>query len=155
MKTGRAIAALLLLLVSAAGAQEAAARDSNKATGRIVAVIAGIKSVEGGDLIISLYDSKEKWLKIEDARMTEIVKADADSATVTFEDLPYDSVYAVAVIHDKNLNGKLDMRRFPWPSLKEGAGVSNNEFGFGPPDYEDAVLRLDKPMLEIRIYMRY
>ena len=37
----------------------------------------------------------------------------------------------------------------------EGAGVSNNKLGFGPPDYDDAVLRLADPVLGIRLEMRY
>jgi uncharacterized protein (DUF2141 family) len=47
------------------------------------------------------------------------------------------------------------MRRFPWPKPKEGAGVSNNKFGFGPPDYEDALIELNTFELAVRIEMRY
>jgi hypothetical protein len=36
-----------------------------------------------------------------------------------------------------------------------GAGVSNNRFEFGPPDYDDARPRLDGPFLRIGIGMRY
>lgn len=155
MSGPKAISASILILASVTCLLQAAGQGVNDSAGSIVVQITGVRSEEGGDLIVSLYDSREKWLKIEDARITEVVKADADSIEVEFDDLPYDSIYAVAVVHDKNLNGKLDMRRFPWPRLEEGAGVSNNEFGFGRPDYEDAVLKLASPLLEIQIYMRY
>lgn len=132
-----------------------AGQASNNISGRIVITVADINSAEGGNLVVSLYDGKENWLKPEKARITEIIAVGGDSMVVEFSALPYDSTYAVAVVHDKNMNGKLDMRRFPWPKPKEGAGVSNNRFGFGPPDYEDAVLVLKSPILDILIEMRY
>ncbi len=153
----RIIPIILTILIQIAAAADPcpAGQASNIASGKIVVTVANVKSGEGGNLIVSLYAEKENWLKTEKARITEVVSIDGDSLLVEFTDLPYDSIYAVAVIHDKNMNGKLDMRKFPWPKLKEGAGVSNNKFGFGPPDYDDAVLRLDGPVLGIRIEMRY
>lgn len=133
----------------------AADQASNNDSGNIVVTVVKIKGAEGGNLIVSLYNVKESWLKTDEARIMEVVAVSGDSMTVEFASLPYDSVYAVAVIHDRNMNGKLDMRKFPWPKPKEGAGVSNNDFGFGPPDYEDALLHLSMPDLAVRIEMRY
>jgi uncharacterized protein (DUF2141 family) len=46
-------------------------------------------------------------------------------------------VYAVALFHDENGNGKLDTNFIGIPS--EGVGVSNNATGsFGPPKWDDA-----------------
>lgn len=147
---------LTILIQIAAGADPCpAGQASNNVSGKIVVTVANIKVPEGGNLVVSMYAEKENWLKTEKAWITEVVSVVGDSMTVEFTDLPYDSIYAVAVIHDKNKNGKLDMRKFPWPKPKEGAGVSNNRFGFGPPDYDDAILRLTVPVLEIRIEMRY
>ena len=153
----RIIPIILTILIQIAAAADPcqAGQASNIASGKIVVTVANVKSAEGGNLIVSLYAEKENWLKTEKARITEVVSIDGDSLLIEFTDLPYDSIYAVAVIHDKNKNGKLDMRKFPWPKPKEGAGVSNNKFGFGPPDYDDAVLRLADPVLGIRIEMRY
>jgi uncharacterized protein (DUF2141 family) len=109
-----------------------AGQVSNNVSGTIVITVTNIKSTEGGTLVVSLYDGKENWLKIEKARITETIAVEGDSLVLEFSALPYDSIYAVAVIHDKNMNGKLDMRKFPWPKPKEGAGVSNIRFGFGP-----------------------
>jgi uncharacterized protein (DUF2141 family) len=132
-----------------------AAQASNKPAGNIVITITDIRIADGGNLIVSLYDGKENWLKTERARITEIVPIEGDSSVVALKGVPYDNIYAVAVIHDKNRNGKLDMRRFPWPKPKEGAGISNNRFSFGPPDYRDARIELSDPVLKIRIGMRY
>ncbi len=132
-----------------------AEQDSNNIFGSIVITVANINSAEGGNIVVSLYDGKESWLKTEKARKTKTLSVKGDSLVVEFATLPYDSIYAVAVIHDKNMNGKLDMRKFPWPKPKEGAGVSNNRFGFGPPEYRDAILRLTEPVLDILIEMRY
>jgi uncharacterized protein (DUF2141 family) len=123
--------------------------------GDIIVKVAGIRSAEGGKLIVSLYTSRESWLKIKEAWITEVIAVDSDSTEVLFKQVPFDSVYAVAVIHDKNENGKLDMRKFPWPKPKEGVGVSNNKFGFGPPNYDDAVLDLSVPVLKIGIGLIY
>lgn len=133
----------------------AASLTSNIDSGNIVVTVVKIKSAEGGNLIVSLYNVKESWLKTDEAWISEVVAVSGDSMKVAFASLPYDSVYAVAVIHDRNMNGKLDMRKFPWPKLKEGAGVSNNDFGFGPPDYEDALFHLSMPDLAVRIEMKY
>lgn len=145
----------ILIHLSAVTDPSSAGQASNNASGKIVVTVANIKSTDGGNLIVSLYTQKDDWLKTEKARITEIVSVEGDSLTVEFTDLPYDSIYAVAVIHDRNMNGRLDMRKFPWPKPKEGAGVSNNRFGFGPPDYDDAILSLADPELGIRIEMRY
>jgi uncharacterized protein (DUF2141 family) len=150
-----AIFMILSSLLMPAAARESGKGGSNGESGAIVVVVHGIESDGGGDLIVSLYSGKDGWLDIEKAERKRILPVEGDSAVVTFGDLPYDSVYAVAVVHDSNKNGKLDMRRFPWPKPKEGAGVSNNRFGFGPPDYDDARLSLSGSILRTRVGMRY
>jgi uncharacterized protein (DUF2141 family) len=155
MKRMIQILSVVISLAASAALSGVAGQSSNKPAGNIVITITDIRSAEGGDLIVSLYDGKNDWLKTELARMTETIPVEGDSSVVAFEGVPYDNIYAVAVIHDKNRNGKLDMRRFPWPKPEEGAGVSNNRFGFGPPDYSDASIELVHPVLKIRIVMRY
>jgi uncharacterized protein (DUF2141 family) len=150
-----AIILLFILNLTVEPGHTAAFQGSNTDTGSIVVTVVNIRSDEGGNLIVSLYAAGETWLDIEKAFITEILSVDSDSMTVRFTDVPYDSAYAVAVVHDKNRNGKMDMRKFPWPKPKEGAGVSNNDFGFGPPDYDDALIKLDSPILNIRIELRY
>ncbi len=121
--------------------------------GQIMIVAEGFKSREGKAIFI-LFRRGENWLDVEKAYKRQDVNIEADSVAVTFDDIAYDT-YAVSVIHDKNENGKLDMRWFPWPKPKEGAGVSNNNIGSGPPDYEKARFLLDKPLVTLFIQMKY
>jgi len=59
-------------------------------------------------------------------------------------------LYAVAVLHDKNKNHKLDYL------LKEGYGFSNNpKLFFGPPKYEKAAFPAGEGLVEIDVNMSY
>ncbi len=75
--------------------------------------------------------------------------------TIIFDSLPFDSNYAVAVVHDRNGNDRLDMRWFPFPKPKEGAGVSGNHTRMGKPRYEPARFAVTLPMERQRIELRY
>ena len=58
--------------------------------------------------------------------------------------------YAIKVYHDENSNNELDTRIFGIPV--ERYGFSNNARGtFGPPEYEEALFKLDSPKKEIPI----
>jgi uncharacterized protein (DUF2141 family) len=121
--------------------------------GQIMIIAEGFKNREGKAVFV-LFRRGENWLDIEKAYRKQVVDIEAESVTVTFDDVPYDT-YAVNVIHDKNENGKMDMRWFPWPKPKEGAGVSNNNIGSGPPSYDKAKFILDKPLVTLFIRMKY
>ncbi|MFI5229878.1 MAG: DUF2141 domain-containing protein, partial [Gemmatimonadales bacterium] len=99
--------------------------------------------------------SSESWLKSEKAMRLETVKIEGPSVTVTFADLQ-PGVYAASAIHDENVNGKLDMRYFPIPRPKEGAGVSNDaRKRLGPPSWDDAKFVLPDSAYAITIALRY
>jgi uncharacterized protein (DUF2141 family) len=72
-----------------------------------------------------------------------------------FDSLPHDSGYAIAVTHDRNGNDKLDMRWFPFPKPKEGAGVSRNHVRMGKPRYDQARFALLSALEYQHIDMRY
>jgi uncharacterized protein (DUF2141 family) len=133
----------------------AASAPAGESAGSIVVSAAGIRTDQGGSLIFVLYRDKESWLHEDKAFLKKVVKVKSDSVTVTFEEVPYDSAYAVEIIHDKNENGKLDMRTFPYPRPKEGGGVSNNTFRLGPPAYDKARFVLAGPSVTIRVGVRY
>ncbi len=66
--------------------------------------------------------------------------------------LPYGE-YAIKVYHDENGNDEMDTRMFGIP--KERYGFSNDARGaFGPPEYEDALFKLDSPKKEIIITLQ-
>lgn len=54
-------------------------------------------------------------------------------AVMTFNGLK-DGVYAVAIVHDENVNGQLDTNFLGIPA--EGVGVSTNPTVFGKPSFE-------------------
>lgn len=61
--------------------------------------------------------------------------------------------YAVTVLHDENLNGRLDtMLGIP----REGFGFSRNPvIRFGPPDFEAVRFQLDGAITRLTIRMQY
>jgi uncharacterized protein (DUF2141 family) len=94
-----------------------------------------------GQAVVAVYRSPDDWLKVSRAHRVATVPIRDGAVEVRFDDLD-PGTYAVAVIHDENRNGKLDMRWFPWPKPREGAGVSNDARG-GPPKWRDAKLELN------------
>jgi uncharacterized protein (DUF2141 family) len=72
---------------------------------------------------------------------------------IEFKDIEYGE-YAVALIHDEDLNNELKTGLFGIP--REGYGFSNNVKGIsGPPMYNEAVIHLEKARLEISIQVNY
>ena len=141
------------ILSAPIGAEEL--EDSLSAVGDIEVIVEGIRTKEKGVLIVALFSGQEGWLELESAAALVILPATSDTLTSTFENVPYDTSYAIQVIHDKNQNGKFDMRWFPYPKPKEGAGVSNNNLRRGPPEYDKAMFALAEPMKTLRIRLQY
>jgi uncharacterized protein (DUF2141 family) len=126
-----------------------------KNVGSIIVTAVEIRAEQGGNLIFALYKSDENWLDLKEALVKKVVPVESDSVTVTFEEMPFDSAYAVQIIHDKNDNGKFDMRKFPFPKPKEGAGVSNNRLRWGPPEYEKAKFSLSSGSVSLHVKINY
>jgi uncharacterized protein (DUF2141 family) len=140
----------LLLPVETLGEQP----DSSRSYGTIEVTISPVTTDDGGKLLISLYDSEDSWLKLEEAVAIRTVPAETDSVIVLIDSIaPGD--YALSVIHDKNENGKFDMRWFPFPKPKEGAGVSNNHRRRGKPEYDKAVFSVASDVKSLWIEMVY
>jgi uncharacterized protein (DUF2141 family) len=132
-----------------------AAQSATRDTGTLQVTVTGIRTRDAGSLLIALYDRESAWLTLDSARMVKRIPAASDSVTVTFDSLTPDSGYAIAVIHDRNGNDRLDMRWFPFPKPKEGAGVSNNHLRMGKPKYEDARFAVHGAVEYQRIELRY
>jgi uncharacterized protein (DUF2141 family) len=70
-----------------------------------------------------------------------------------FEDIP-PGTYALAVIHDENMNGKLDTNWLGIP--KEGYGFSNGVKAFlGAPSFSAASFKYDGGTLDLTISLHY
>lgn len=124
--------------------------------GNIIVIVKGINVAQGGKIIISLYKNKKSWLKISEAAKSEsLILKQTDELLCTFRNIPFDSTYAISVIHDKNSNGKFDMRWLPFPRPAEGACVSNNHKRNGAPKYEKAVFSHSQVLTEIKVDMVY
>ena len=82
-----------------------------------------------------------------------VIKVRQTQARCDFEDIP-PGTYALAVIHDENMNGKLDTNWLGIPT--EGYGFSNDvKASLGPPSFADASFAYDGRNLELTIRLEY
>ncbi|HWA37410.1 MAG TPA: DUF2141 domain-containing protein [Burkholderiales bacterium] len=82
-----------------------------------------------------------------------VIKVRKAQALCTFEDIP-PGRYAIAVVHDENMNGKLDTSRFGTPT--EGYGFSNDARALlGPPSFSAASFPYDGRTLDMTVSLRY
>jgi uncharacterized protein (DUF2141 family) len=98
-----------------------------------------------------------KGFPLDPAGVVESKRLEIDpktlSATAVFSDLPQ-GAYAVAVVHDDNLTGKMEFDASGIP-LK-GFGFSNNpDTSQGPPTPESATFALNQPETKIEIKITY
>ena len=62
--------------------------------------------------------------------------------------------YAVSILHDENLNEKLDKTWYGKPV--EGIGLSNNPtISFGPPGFKESTVSLREDKSTLKIIMKY
>jgi len=121
---------------------------------RIVVRATAFKGTKG-QAIVALYNSSDTWLKIDRALRITRVPVSGESLDVTFDGMD-PGVYGISVIHDENVNGKLDMRYFPIPGPVEGAGVSRDATAtFGPPSWNDSKIRISDVGGLVAVKIRY
>ena len=112
-----ALVLIVLALVQVTGTQ-------TPPSGDITVVITGLRSTEG-KVLISLYDKAEGFPKDRSAVIQAVAIEPERSGQITtaFESLPYGD-YALAVLHDEDVNGDMTFGAFHLP--KEGYCFSNN-----------------------------
>ena len=82
-----------------------------------------------------------------------VIKIRHTEARCDFEDLP-PGTYALAVIHDENMNGKLDTHWLGIP--REGYGFSNGaKASLGAPSFSAASFQYDGGTLGLTISLHY
>jgi uncharacterized protein (DUF2141 family) len=96
-------------------------------------------------------------LRRDENTVVEAKQAEIDAKTLTaqavFTNVP-EGEYGVAVIHDENKNGKLDMNEMGIPV--EGYGHSNNPAKRpGPPNFDETKFKLNNPGTSIEIRLNY
>ncbi|WP_373490917.1 DUF2141 domain-containing protein [Parasphingorhabdus sp.] len=145
-------AASVLLLGASASASEAPVAAAPAITASIDLAITGLRS-EKGNVLVCLSASPKHFpdcsddvnarkLKISAARAGSIEIADVKPGT-----------YAVALVHDENGNGKMDMRLF---LPREGFGFSRNpKIGMGAPKFKSAQFTVGSSDTHHAVRMNY
>jgi uncharacterized protein (DUF2141 family) len=116
--------------------------------------ILGIRN-STGTVDCALFDSPDGFPTefLHFATNVMVIKIRATKARCDFEDIP-PGTYALAVIHDENMNGKLDTKWLGIP--KEGYGFSNDAKGFlGAPSFPAASFQYDGQNLDLTISLHY
>lgn len=108
-----------------------------------------------GTVACALFESAEGFPVhfLRSATNIMVIKVRKTRARCDFEDIP-PGTYALGVIHDENMNGKLDLDLLGMPT--EGYGFSNDAKGWlGAPSFAAASFRYDGRGLDLAIEMHY
>lgn len=140
-----ALAAAFTLFAAGPGAARAQ-------TGRLVVHVEGARNTRGL-MRVSLFDSVAGFPeRSERAVRTASVAVSQPTTDVAFDGVPA-GMWAVAVLHDENENGRLDRNLFRIP--REGVGASNDAVRFGPPKFDDARVAVPADGVELLIRLHY
>jgi uncharacterized protein (DUF2141 family) len=108
-----------------------------------------------GAIACALFQSPKGFPKdfLRFATNITIIKIQESQATCHFSDIPSGN-YAMAVIHDANMNGKLDTNWMGAP--KEGFGFSNNaEALLSAPSFTAASFQYDGQNIDMTMSLSY
>jgi uncharacterized protein (DUF2141 family) len=123
------------------------------ATGTLSVEIKGFRS-DKGEALVSLFSSEEGFPDdMAKVRQNLHVKIKEGRAVANYTALPY-GTYALAVLHDEDLNGQMDSSWLGQP--REGFGFSGRpEYNFGPPSFDDTAFLMVSKARQIVVWMRY
>lgn len=108
-----------------------------------------------GSVACALFESPEGFPIefLRSATNVMVIKVRKSQARCDFANIP-PGIYALAVIHDENMNGELDTNVLGIP--KEGYGFSNDARAwFGAPSFADASFPYDGRTLALTISLHY
>lgn len=105
-------------------------------------------------MLISLFSAEEGFPQDASKAFRKMRSPIAgESVAVSLEDVPF-GTYAVAVLHDENLNEVMDTNLIGIP--REGAGASRNpRVRFGPPRFGESVFVFDRDPYRMEVDLRY
>jgi len=122
--------------------------QAGEISGTLNIAIEGFPDSEGYAMV-AVYGSEKAYDEGSPKIVKARVKVEDQKSLTTFIDLKY-GIYAVAVYHDRNANGKMDKNFFGIP--KESYGHSNNAQGsFGPPAFDKAKFEFGSPEKQVKI----
>ncbi|MFH1462942.1 MAG: DUF2141 domain-containing protein [Pseudomonadota bacterium] len=107
-----------------------------------------------GDAIVAVFGPEDDWLDLDHPTARAVLPVLGGEVSCVFEGLA-PGRWAVAVVHDLDGDGHLDMRWFPWPKLLEAVGMSNDpQSSLGPPSFSAAAFDLAAEGRNIHVHMR-
>jgi uncharacterized protein (DUF2141 family) len=142
-----------LAMLTFLGADGLAFAESRSCAGIHVAIL-NIRNSRG-TVDCALFDSSDGFPIefLHSASNVMVIKVRDSQARCDFEDIPA-GTYALAVIHDENMNGKLDVDWIGIPT--EGYGFSNDaKASISAPSFSAASFSYDGESLELTIAMHY
>lgn len=120
-------------------------QSSPENSGIIKATVTNLNSEEG-DVLFALY-TEENFLK-EPAIYPVETYIRNGKAFATFEKVP-SGTYAIAVLHDRNSNKRMDFDANGMP--KENYGTSGNSLSYGPPNWAESKFEYNGKEMDIEI----
>ena len=142
---------LISILLFAASARTAAPQNESKIV--IRAQIEGLHNDKGQVVCALFADADDFPKKMDRAVAHTAAPIAAQHATCEFPNVAA-GVYAIAVFHDENSNGKLDANWLGIP--REGVGASNNpKPRMGPPKFAAAKFQYSGASMDLPITMHY
>jgi uncharacterized protein (DUF2141 family) len=149
-----ALVAFGLLFTAANGSTEPLP-EATPGTSLLTIKVVGARNAKG-KIGVALFQSPEGFPENGSAALRREqtgIDSQTMGAEVVFRDLP-PGVYAVAVFHDENMNGKLDKNFLGIP--QEGYGASNNPGKkMRAPRFDEARFSLSAPQQTIEIKLIY
>lgn len=118
---------------------------------KITVRLIDVRADKGGVLRVGLHSDPGKGFPGPSAFVNQQVTPTGTEAVLTFETSP--GIYAVAVHHDANANGRMDTNFLHMP--KEGYGVSNDARPkLRPPRFSEAQVRVTRDTTLV-VHMSY
>jgi len=150
MPPRRRLLSIFALLLTAVFLIFAAAHSAHADS--LVVTVRDIRSNEG-DIRIALYSSADNFLVDGRTAATQSLSARRGDVKVVFVNLR-PGIYAAAAFHDENRSGDFDTNFIGVP--REGYGFSNGaRASLGPPDFEEASVKLVRVTAETDLLLNY
>ena len=144
---------ILMLLINACATMPSVTTTAISGEGQLDIKLTNFRN-NNGQAIIFIYSGPEGFPDSDAPNLKRIsLPIKENQVHFILDELTY-RPYAIAVLHDENLNDQMDKTLFGFP--REGFGFSRNpESLFGPPDYAEAQFLFFSKQQQQKIQMQY
>jgi len=141
-----------LAILAALPLAPAVSQAAPAATASINISVSGLRS-QKGDVLVCLSANPKYFPDCrKDTKARKIQVSAADASKIRIDAVPQ-GTYAIALVHDENANGKMDLRLF---LPREGFGFSRNpKIGMGPPKFKSAQFAIGVDDVNHAVKMKY